>query len=84
MHFQAAVRGTLQVAKIVGQVRAMEQAGIREVPLLPPADTQRKVFRDFRRTGYDSISVTQTLSYRQTRTVYYFSHWSQHHTEPDI
>ncbi len=45
-----AIRGTCIVGEpdeIIGQIRAMEQAGIREVLLLPPADTQREVFRDF-------------------------------------
>jgi alkanesulfonate monooxygenase SsuD/methylene tetrahydromethanopterin reductase-like flavin-dependent oxidoreductase (luciferase family) len=45
-----AIRGTCIVGEpdeIVAQIRAMEQAGIREVLLLPPADTQREVFRDF-------------------------------------
>jgi len=44
------IRGTCIVGErdeIIGQIRAMEQAGIREVLLLPPADTQREVFRDF-------------------------------------
>jgi alkanesulfonate monooxygenase SsuD/methylene tetrahydromethanopterin reductase-like flavin-dependent oxidoreductase (luciferase family) len=44
------IRGTCIVGapdEIIGQIRAMEQAGISEVPLLPPADTQREVFRDF-------------------------------------
>jgi alkanesulfonate monooxygenase SsuD/methylene tetrahydromethanopterin reductase-like flavin-dependent oxidoreductase (luciferase family) len=45
-----AIRGTCIVGEpdeITAQIRAMELAGIREVLLLPPADTQREVFRDF-------------------------------------
>jgi alkanesulfonate monooxygenase SsuD/methylene tetrahydromethanopterin reductase-like flavin-dependent oxidoreductase (luciferase family) len=32
---------------IVSRLRAMEAEGFTEVTLLPPADYQRKVFRDF-------------------------------------
>jgi hypothetical protein len=32
--------------EIIHRVRAMERAGIKEVAMLPPADYQRKVFRD--------------------------------------
>ncbi|HKV54691.1 MAG TPA: LLM class flavin-dependent oxidoreductase [Candidatus Binataceae bacterium] len=45
-----AIQGTCLVGEpdeIIARVRAMEQAGIREVLILPPADTQREVFRDF-------------------------------------
>jgi alkanesulfonate monooxygenase SsuD/methylene tetrahydromethanopterin reductase-like flavin-dependent oxidoreductase (luciferase family) len=45
-----AIRGTCIVGEpdeIIAQIRAMAQVGIREVLLLPPADTQREVFRDF-------------------------------------
>jgi alkanesulfonate monooxygenase SsuD/methylene tetrahydromethanopterin reductase-like flavin-dependent oxidoreductase (luciferase family) len=45
-----AIRETCIVGEpdeIISQIRAMEQAGIHEVLLLPPADTQREVFRDF-------------------------------------
>jgi len=45
-----AIRGTCLVGEpgeIIAQIRAMERAGIREVFILPPADTQREVFRDF-------------------------------------
>jgi len=45
-----AIRGTCIVGEpddVVAQIQAMEQAGIREVLLLPPADTQREVFREF-------------------------------------
>jgi alkanesulfonate monooxygenase SsuD/methylene tetrahydromethanopterin reductase-like flavin-dependent oxidoreductase (luciferase family) len=44
------IRGTCLVGKpdeVIHQVSTMEQAGIREVLLLPPADTQREVLRDF-------------------------------------
>lgn len=33
--------------EIIGRLGAMEKAGVNEVALLPPADYQRKVFRDF-------------------------------------
>ncbi len=45
-----AIQGTCLVGEpdgIIKRIRAIEQAGIREVFLLPPADTQREVFRDF-------------------------------------
>jgi alkanesulfonate monooxygenase SsuD/methylene tetrahydromethanopterin reductase-like flavin-dependent oxidoreductase (luciferase family) len=45
-----AIRGTCiagEPDEIIDQIRAMEQAGISEVLLLPPADTQREVLRDF-------------------------------------
>jgi alkanesulfonate monooxygenase SsuD/methylene tetrahydromethanopterin reductase-like flavin-dependent oxidoreductase (luciferase family) len=32
--------------EIIDRIRALEKAGIKEVTLLPPADYQRKVFRD--------------------------------------
>jgi alkanesulfonate monooxygenase SsuD/methylene tetrahydromethanopterin reductase-like flavin-dependent oxidoreductase (luciferase family) len=33
--------------EIVGQLRTIEEAGIREITLWPPMDHERKVFRDF-------------------------------------
>ncbi len=45
-----AIRGTCLVgepADLVEQVRALEKAGMRELVLLPPADCQRKIYRDF-------------------------------------
>ena len=45
-----AILGTCLVGEpdeIISRLRAMEQAGIHELQLLPPADTQREVFRDF-------------------------------------
>ncbi len=45
-----AIRGTCVVGtpdEIVAQLRTMEKAGVREVTLLPPAEYQRKVYRDF-------------------------------------
>jgi alkanesulfonate monooxygenase SsuD/methylene tetrahydromethanopterin reductase-like flavin-dependent oxidoreductase (luciferase family) len=45
-----AIRGTCLVGapdEIIAHIRAMERAGIKEVLLLPPADSQRQVFRDF-------------------------------------
>ena len=33
--------------EIINELRAMEKAGLQEVALLPPADYQRKVYRDF-------------------------------------
>jgi len=50
-----AIRGTCIVGEpddVVAQIQAMEQAGIREVLLLPPADTQREVFRRIRPAGH--------------------------------
>jgi alkanesulfonate monooxygenase SsuD/methylene tetrahydromethanopterin reductase-like flavin-dependent oxidoreductase (luciferase family) len=44
------IRGTCLVGtpeEIIAQIRAMEQAGIKEVLVLPPADFQRNIFRDF-------------------------------------
>jgi alkanesulfonate monooxygenase SsuD/methylene tetrahydromethanopterin reductase-like flavin-dependent oxidoreductase (luciferase family) len=32
--------------EIIAQLRAMEEAGIREVTLWPPMDHERRVFRD--------------------------------------
>ena len=46
----AAIRGTCLVGEpdeIIERIRAMERAGIGEVLILPPADFQRNVFRDF-------------------------------------
>jgi alkanesulfonate monooxygenase SsuD/methylene tetrahydromethanopterin reductase-like flavin-dependent oxidoreductase (luciferase family) len=45
-----AIKGTCLVGtpeELVAQICAMEKAGIREVLILPPADFQREVFRDF-------------------------------------
>jgi alkanesulfonate monooxygenase SsuD/methylene tetrahydromethanopterin reductase-like flavin-dependent oxidoreductase (luciferase family) len=45
-----AIRGTCLVGEpneLVVQIRAMEAAGIKEVAILPPADFQREVYRDF-------------------------------------
>ena len=45
-----AIRGTCIVGEpdeIIGQIRAMERAGIDEMLLQPPADFQREVFREF-------------------------------------
>jgi alkanesulfonate monooxygenase SsuD/methylene tetrahydromethanopterin reductase-like flavin-dependent oxidoreductase (luciferase family) len=45
-----AIRGTCLVGEpdeLVARIRAMEAAGIKEVLILPPADVQREVFRDF-------------------------------------
>jgi alkanesulfonate monooxygenase SsuD/methylene tetrahydromethanopterin reductase-like flavin-dependent oxidoreductase (luciferase family) len=45
-----AIRNTMVVGtpeEITGQLRALERAGLKEVTFLPPADYQRKVFRDF-------------------------------------
>jgi alkanesulfonate monooxygenase SsuD/methylene tetrahydromethanopterin reductase-like flavin-dependent oxidoreductase (luciferase family) len=45
-----AIRGTCLVGEpdeLVAQIRAMEAAGIKETFILPPADFQREVFRDF-------------------------------------
>ncbi|MGH7907017.1 MAG: hypothetical protein ACREP6_10345, partial [Candidatus Binataceae bacterium] len=33
--------------EIIARIRAMEAVGFKEVNLLPPADYQRKIFRDF-------------------------------------
>jgi alkanesulfonate monooxygenase SsuD/methylene tetrahydromethanopterin reductase-like flavin-dependent oxidoreductase (luciferase family) len=44
-----AIRGTCLAGEpdeIVERIRAMERAGINELLILPPADTQRQVFRD--------------------------------------
>ncbi|MGH7932529.1 MAG: LLM class flavin-dependent oxidoreductase [Candidatus Binataceae bacterium] len=45
-----AIRGTCLVGtadELIAHVRAMEKAGIGEILILPPADTQRDVLRDF-------------------------------------
>lgn len=45
-----AIRGTCLVGtpdEIIAHIRAMEKAGIKEVLILPPADFQREVYRDF-------------------------------------
>jgi alkanesulfonate monooxygenase SsuD/methylene tetrahydromethanopterin reductase-like flavin-dependent oxidoreductase (luciferase family) len=45
-----AIRNTMVVGtpeEIIGKIRDMEKAGLKEITFLPPADYQRKVFRDF-------------------------------------
>ena len=45
-----AIRNTMVVGtpeEIIDQLKAMEKAGLKEIAFLPPADYQRKVFRDF-------------------------------------
>ena len=45
-----AICGTCLVGEpddLVARIRAMEVAGIKELMILPPADVQREVFRDF-------------------------------------
>jgi len=45
-----AIRNTCLVGtpeELVEEIRAIEKAGLKEVVLLPPADYQRKVYRDF-------------------------------------
>jgi alkanesulfonate monooxygenase SsuD/methylene tetrahydromethanopterin reductase-like flavin-dependent oxidoreductase (luciferase family) len=45
-----AIRGTCLVGEpdeLIEQVRAMEAAGLKDIMILPPADVQREVYRDF-------------------------------------
>ncbi|MGH7987944.1 MAG: LLM class flavin-dependent oxidoreductase [Candidatus Binataceae bacterium] len=45
-----AIRGTCLAGEpdeLITRIRAMEQAGFRELLILPPADTQREVLREF-------------------------------------
>jgi alkanesulfonate monooxygenase SsuD/methylene tetrahydromethanopterin reductase-like flavin-dependent oxidoreductase (luciferase family) len=53
-----AIRGTCLVGtpdEIIEQIRAIEAVGIREVLILPPAEYQRKVFRDFAETIFPAF-----------------------------
>ena len=34
-------------AELIGAIRQAEQAGLREISLLPPLKTSREVYRDF-------------------------------------
>ena len=54
--------------EIIHRVREMEKAGIKEITMLPPADYQRKVFRDMAEMVHAGISLGGVSLRRCRRT----------------